>query len=220
MYLTKEELEVRILEALDDVVFYNGKRLDEILPVEERAQICVDIINNLPMTMPDLITKYHNDRGGDSTFNLKKVYYHLFEEMVELGLELGINDDEIYKGFLDSYIYTINKSKNKPTTKENLLRELADVTLIVGHIAKLVNMDDILFDGILSVLRSLNTKLCKSLDEVRETVKEQNLSYSTITTIELGNGKYLMIDSETGKSIKPVSFEPPDFKHIFNNLKK
>ncbi len=70
MYLTKEQIEARIFEALDDTVFYNGKRLDEILPIEERALICVNIMENLPPTMPDIITKYHKDRDLENNVPL------------------------------------------------------------------------------------------------------------------------------------------------------
>ena len=93
MYLSKQDIEVRIFEALDDIVFYNGKRLDELLPVEERALICASIMEVLPPTLPDIIKKYHKDRKLEDNVNVENVYFHLLEEVIELGFELCIRDN-------------------------------------------------------------------------------------------------------------------------------
>jgi hypothetical protein len=213
MYLTKEQIEVRILEALDDTIFYNGKRLDEILPVEERALICVNIVENLPNTMPDLIKKYHKDRDLKENVSLKSIYFHLLEEVFELGLELNISTREVYIGFFERFT-EILKRKDKNSTKEGLINELADVSTVIGSIAEYVNMGELLYDAILIVRDSNDTKIC-SLEEVKQTIKEKGLSNSSVRTKNLGNDKYLMIDEVTGKSVKPVGYKPPDFKHLF-----
>ncbi len=218
MYLTKEQIEARIFEALDDTVFYNGKRLDEILPIEERALICVNIMENLPPTMPDIITKYHKDRDLENNVPLFDIYYHLLEEVIELGIELTLSTENIYMNFLTKYREMIERfetNKLNSPSKEGLANELADVTTIVGSIAKYVNMDELLYDAILIVRDSNDSKIC-SLEEVKQTIEVKGLSNSpSIRTKNLGNDKYLIIDENTGKSIKPVGFKPPDFKHLF-----
>ena len=214
MYLSKEQIEVKIFEALDDTIFYNGRRLDELLPIEERALICVNIMENLPPTMPDIITKYHNDRKLEENLSLNDIYFHLLEEVIELGMELNIDTNTIYEKFFNRFV-EIGRREQKLTTKEGLVNELADVTIIIGSIAKYVNMDEILYDAILIVRDSNNSKIC-SLEEVKQTIEEKGLSHSSsIRTKNLGNDKYLIIDEDTGKSIKPVGFKPPDFKHLF-----
>ena len=215
MYLTKEQIEIRILEALDDTIFYNGKRLDEILPIEERALICVNIMENLPSTMPDLIKKYHKDRNLEEDISIYQVYFHLLEEVIELGFELSVKDSDIYKRFLDNLVKGIQQYKIKPRSKEGIINELADVSIIVGSIAEYVNMGELLYDAILIVRDSNDTKIC-NLEEVQQTIKKRNLSNSSsIRTKNLGNDKYLIIDEEAGKSIKPVGYKPPNFKHLF-----
>ena len=99
--------------------------------------------------------------------------------------------------------------------KEELINELADVSIIVGSIAEYVNMGELLYDAILIVRDSNDTKIC-NLEEVQQTIKKRNLSNSSsIRTKNLGNDKYLIIDEEAGKSIKPVGYKPPNFKHLF-----
>lgn len=215
MYLSKEQIEVKIFEALDDTIFYNGRRLDELLPIEERALICVNIMENLPPTMPDIITKYHKERDLEENVSVYNVYFHLLEEVIELGFELGIRDSNIYQNFLDNFVKVFQQYKTKHKSKENLINELADVTTIIGSIAKYVNMDELLYDAILIVRDSNDSKIC-SLEEVKQTIQEQGLSNSpSIRNRKLGNDKYLIIDEDTGKSIKPVGFKPPNFSHLF-----
>ena len=177
MYLSKEQIEVKIFEALDDTVFYNGRRLDELLPIEERALVCVNIMENLPPTIPDIITKYHNDRKLEENVNVNDVYFHLLEEVIELGIELNVNTNTIYEKFFNRFV-EIGRREQKLTTKEGLANELADVVTIVGSIAKYVNMDEILYDAILIVRDSNDSKIC-SLEEVKQTIEEKGLSNST-----------------------------------------
>lgn len=213
MYLSKEQIEVKIFEALDDTIFYNGRRLDELLPIEERVLICVNIMENLPPTMPDIITKYHKDRNLEENLSLKDIYLHLIEEVIELGFELGLELHTLYSGVITRFAH-IQKTQ-KTLSKENLINELADVTTIIGSIAKYVNMDELLYDAILIVRDSNDSKIC-SLEEVKQTIEEKGLSNSpSIRTKNLGNDKYIIIDEETGKTIKPVGFKPPNFKHLF-----
>lgn len=213
MYLSKEQIERRILETFDKIVCYNGKRLDEVLPVEERLLICTSIMQNLPPTMPDIITKYHKDRKLKENISLKDIYFHLLEEVMELGQELGLGNATIYEGLLNRFV-KIYKRKSKSTTKEGLLNELSDVSIIIGSISDYVNMNHLLFDGILEVVRSNDSKIC-NLEQVKETIKEKGLSESSIRTHDLGNNKFIMIDEDTGKTVKPISYRPPNFKHLF-----
>lgn len=215
MYLSKEQIEVKIFEALDDTIFYNGKRLDEILPIEERALICVNIMENLPPTLPDIITKYHKDittLDGDN-INTNTLYKHLLEEVLELGMRLNIPINNSYFIILNmlSELY----KKENIVDRELLISQLSKVSIIIGEIADIAHLDEILYDAILITRDSLNNKIC-SLEEVKQTIEEKGLSNSpSIRTKNLGNDKYLIIDEDTGKSIKPVGFKPPDFKHLF-----
>ena len=210
MYLPKSQIEVKVFEAINDTIFYNGKNIDEVLPIEERALICVNVMESLPPTMPDLIRTYHKDRKLGDDVEIEKVYYHLLEEVIELGFELNISRIDIYEQFA----IRLNNIPYKSNSRESLINELADVSTIVGSIAEYVKMGDILYDAILIVKESNDSKIC-NLEQVEQTVKENNLSNSSVRTKELGNNKYLMVDEDTGKSIKPVGYKPPNFKHLF-----
>ena len=216
MYLTKEQIETRILETFDKIVFYNGRRLDEVLPVEERLLLVTSIMENLPPSIPDVIDKYHKDRNLKEITPLKKIYYHLLEEVIELGVELGISAIDIYLGFSTRFQKIQNIIDKEPITKENLLKELADVTTIVASISDFVGMRDLLFDAVLDVRDSNDTKLC-TLEEIEQTIKEKNLPVDTTRTHSLGNNKFIIIDESTGKTIKPIGYKKPDLSHLFKN---
>lgn len=218
MYLTSEQIETRILETFDKIVFYNGRRLDEVLPVEERLLLVTSIMENFPPTMPDLIEKYHKDRELRSNVPLSKVYFHLLEEVIELGKELGYTYNSIYGEFTTRLVDKRDEDNLNPIrpTKENLLKELADVATIVGSISDYVNMRELLFDAVLLVHESNDTKLC-SIEEVEQTIKEKDLPISTTRTHSLGNNKFIIIDETTGKTIKPIGYKKPDLSHLFKN---
>lgn len=214
MYLTKEQIEKTILETFDKVVFYNGKRLDEVLGVNERLLLVTSISNALPSPLPDLIDEYHKVRKLKENISVENVYYHLLEEVIKLGEQLHISFTDMYMGFTSRF-RKVQTEELENKTKETLINELADVATIVGSIADYVDMGELLYDAILIVNESNNTKLC-TLDQVKETIKEKGLSNNpNIRTHDLGNDQYLIVDEELGKSIKPVSFKKANFKHLF-----
>lgn len=215
MYLTKEQIEVRLYELLDDIIFPNGTSLDERLAVEEKLQLVTSITRNLPDTMPDIVTKYHKDRKLKYSLPVEKVYFHLLEEVIELGKSLGLKDCTIHDNFIARLIEVFKQ--NTLNNKEEQLHELSDISLIVGSIADYLELGELLYDGILEVMRSNDTKIC-SIEQVKETIQELGLSNNkNVVTKPLGSGKYLITDEKLGKSIKPVSYRKPDFKHLLNN---
>jgi len=222
MYINKEEIEKRILEELDKIVFYNGKKINEILPLEERLLLVTSINNTLPYSLPDLVNKYYQTIDGYNVFTSKSLYFHLLEEVLELGIELSVPIEDIYAKtisrvsqlFREQGLKKCSSFQDIESKNEKIVGQLSKTSVLLSFLTNTLNISDILYDAILEVDKSLYTKICQSIDEVKETVKICKESNIDVTTKDLGNNKFVIIRNDSNKIVKPVGYKKPTFINL------
>ncbi len=220
MYIHSQEIEKRIIEELDNIVFYNGKTIDEILPIQDKLLIATSISNSLPDTLPDMIRKYHkvfNDvkyYEYNECIDIRNVYKHLLEEVLLLGIKLMIPIEVMYSNCI-SIISNLSKNNidTEPIFKEQTLHQLSKLSLIVMSIAYLEGFQDSLFDAILITNNSLYDKICQNHDQLLDTIEKCKKAGIKVRTRDLGNNKFVVI-KDSGKIIKPVGYKEPTFDHL------
>lgn len=231
MYNNPQEVATKIYEILDDLIVTDDKgnetSIDNILDGQQKYSLIMSIVNGLPKTDFQSVIQFNqlfqvqkeethvvrDCKGNILSFNL------ILEEALEFGKALGFDNATLYNNIIEVY------SKVKEKEIEPGLVEVADALTDLLYVTYrgfyTYNLTDIQYQAMQEVHQSNISKLIPDNNDTLEVIKETIKTYGEqgiqVTSVNLKNGYFAIVNRATSKILKPVSYVKPDLKTIINN---
>lgn len=230
MYHDNQRMATKLYEGLDNLILKddNGKEasIDNLLDGTQKYHLIMSILNILPKTDFQSVLEFNKIFKVEketthvvTDFKDKQLTFELIlEEVLELGKALGIETPNRYMSCIQ-----INSKVDTKEIEPSLTEvgdALTDLLYVVYRGFYVYNLEDIQYDLMQEVHNSNLSKIIPSNENALEIIKNTVQSYKDkgilVTSNNLKNGYIAIVNRDTGKILKPVTYTIPDLKTIIN----
>lgn len=224
-----ELIATRIFEVLDDLTLGDKEPIDlnDLLNPQQKYELTYAIVRSLPKNDLEQVQQFHEAFKVDkeNTHNVYDFKYAtlrlslILEEAMELGKALGFSNDDLYRTIIS--IFSKVKDKNIEPGIVEVGDALGDLRVVVNGTTDVFNLGDINQSLMEEVTSSNMSKLVPSdhpdvLKIVVETKKSYDEKGIEVISEDLKNGYIAIKNKETGKILKPITYQQPDLTSIIN----
>lgn len=214
------------LEFVDD---NNVKiHLNKLLTPQQKYQLAMAIIKGLDKDDFECVIDFHDKFkvGKENTHIVHDFRFSLLrlslimEETLELAFALGFDRSTIYNIFINILGKVTNKNIEASLTE--VADALTDILFVTYGAIDVFNLKAPQHSLMQEVYSSNMSKLINKdtmgwLTAVQDTVKKYKTENTEVVSEDLNNGYIAIINKETRKILKPVTYKSPDLKKIINN---
>lgn len=138
----------------------------------------------------------------------------ILEELLELAAANGIEGINLYQVVLAEYTDKANRTQPNKDLLE-VFDALLDLRYVVDGAIVSHGMVDIFDEGFQEVHRSNMSKRARNIDEMQNSIQAYRV-IKGVEAIESKDDIYVLLDSATGKTLKPLGYSPAKLKPILD----
>lgn len=213
MYSDKEKIATKLYEIFDNAIV-GGVNVDELLTPQQKYDLIMHILKDLPYTNLEMVKLAHDNLELDANtvdpFETLKLSLKLLKEDL-------VKRDEAYLKLITIFKEVYDNGDKEEYNIESKFKVL--IKLLYSTYTNVIfsNVNSELHEGMLEYLSVRLSLIHNDIEEVKETVKE----YKEVDTIPLVNnrGKFIVLNKNSKNLVNKIKIKF-NIKDLIKHLKQ